>query len=184
MEGLLQLNQIYWQLKEYIYLKSNDGILIATSNKGKVKEFKKLFQNHNILPDIVTLGKPMGNGHPLAAVITTEKIAKSFDNGMEYFNSYGGNPVSMAIGKSVLEIIENEKLQKNALLVGNYLKNKLIKLKKKFPNKIIDVRGEGLFLGVDIVKNNNPDKPDNKLAKKILSTELEKQLKELPICQG
>ena len=58
----------------------------------------------------------MGNGHPIAAVVTTEKIASSFNNGMEYFNSFGGNPVSCAVGKSVLEVIENKKLQENALM--------------------------------------------------------------------
>jgi len=74
------------------------------------------FEEHDVVPDIVTLGKPMGNGHPIAAVITTEKIASTFNNGMEYFNSFGGNPVSCAIGKAVLETIDNNNLQKNALL--------------------------------------------------------------------
>ena len=63
----------------------------------------------------------MGNGHPLSAVVTTKEIAQKFDNGMEYFNSFGGNPVSCAVGRTVLKIIEREKLQENAYLVGRYL---------------------------------------------------------------
>jgi len=69
----------------------------------------------NVVPDIVTLGKPIGNGHPLGAVITTQKIAEEFANGMEYFNTFGGNQVSCSVGMAVLDIMENEGLQKNAL---------------------------------------------------------------------
>ena len=72
------------------------------------------FESQNVVPDIVSLGKSIGNGHPLSVVITTKEIADRFNNGMEYFNSYGGNPVSCATGKAVLEIIEEEELQKNA----------------------------------------------------------------------
>ena len=74
-----------------------------------------------MVPDIVTLGKPMGNGHPLAAVVTTPEIAGAFNNGMEYFNTYGGNPVSCAVGMAVLDVIQTEGLQENARQVGAYL---------------------------------------------------------------
>ena len=77
------------------------------------------FQTEDVIPDIVTMGKSMGNGHPLSAVVTTKKIADNFNNGMEYFNSFGGNPVSCSIGNAVLNIIEDEDLQKNAFEVGN-----------------------------------------------------------------
>jgi len=107
------------------------------------------FQLHNVVPDIVTIGKPIGNGHPLAAVVCTGEIADAFANGMEYFNTFGGNPVSCAIGKTVLEVISNEGLQQNALETGNYLKTKLKNLKKSFPI-IGDVRGQGLFLGFEL----------------------------------
>ena len=80
------------------------------------------------------MGKPLGNGHPIGAVITTREIAESFCNGMEYFNSFGGNPVSCAIGLAVLDVIEEEHLQKHALLTGNYLKQKLRNLQSKHPN--------------------------------------------------
>ena len=92
---------------------------------------------------------------------------------MEYFNSFGGNPVSLAAGNAVLEVIEKEKLQNNALLVGNYLKDNLCKLKIKYPSKIIDIRGEGLFLGIDLVKDSNPNLPDSDLAKFIINNSKE-----------
>jgi 4-aminobutyrate aminotransferase-like enzyme len=107
------------------------------------------FQLHDVVPDIVTIGKPIGNGHPLAAVVCSKQIADAFANGMEYFNTFGGNPVSCAIGKEVLQVIEDEKLQENALLVGNYLKDELKKIQKEFPI-IGDVRGQGLFLGFEL----------------------------------
>ena len=118
------------------------------------------FEEHGIIPDIVTLGKPMGNGHPIAAVITTKEIANVFNNGMEYFNSFGGNPVSCAVGNAVLEIIENEQLQKHAQDVGKYFLNSLNFIKKNHPNLISEVRGRGLFIGIDFIKNlkNEPNK--------------------------
>ena len=127
------------------------------------------FEEHDVVPDIVTLGKPMGNGHPIAAVITTEKIASTFNNGMEYFNSFGGNPVSCAIGKAVLETIDNNKLQKNALLVGNYFLKELKKIQLKYKKYISEVRGRGLFLGIDIIQNSNVSKPNKKLAKLLIN---------------
>ena len=79
------------------------------------------FETENVVPDIVTMGKSMGNGHPLSAVVTTKKIADLFDNGMEYFNSFGQS-VSCAVGHAVLNVIKDEELQKNALDVGLYLR--------------------------------------------------------------
>ncbi len=110
------------------------------------------FEQQGVVPDIVVLGKPMGNGHPLAAVVTTDEIAESFDNGMEFFSSFGGNPVSCAIGMAVLEAIEEEGLQHNALETGNYFMNKLRELQNLYP-VIGDVRGSGLFIGMELVKN-------------------------------
>jgi len=107
------------------------------------------FQLHDVVPDIVTIGKPIGNGHPLAAVVCTKQIADAFANGMEYFNTFGGNPVSTAIGKEVLQVIDDENLQENALMVGHYLKDQLKILQKDFPI-IGDVRGQGLFLGFEL----------------------------------
>ena len=108
------------------------------------------FQLHDVIPDIVTIGKPLGNGHPLAAVACTEEIANKFANGMEYFNTFGGNPVSCAIGRAVLRTVKEEGLQENARNVGNYLKEQLKALAKQYPI-IGDVRGQGLFLGFELV---------------------------------
>ncbi|WP_452601762.1 aminotransferase class III-fold pyridoxal phosphate-dependent enzyme [Pontimicrobium sp. MEBiC06410] len=111
------------------------------------------FQLHNVTPDIVTIGKPLGNGHPLAAVACTKEVANAFANGMEYFNTFGGNPVSCAIGTEVLRTVKREKLQKNAYEVGEFLKSKLKQLSNDFPI-IGDVRGQGLFLGIELVDSN------------------------------
>ncbi|MBT3313527.1 MAG: aminotransferase class III-fold pyridoxal phosphate-dependent enzyme [Anaerolineae bacterium] len=110
------------------------------------------FQSHGVVPDIVTMGKPMGNGHPLAAVVTTPEIAAAFDNGMEYFNTFGGNPVSCAVGLAMLDVIEEEGLQENALRAGAKLKAGLLDLMDRH-SLIGDVRGEGLFLGIELVRD-------------------------------
>ena len=108
------------------------------------------FQLHNVVPDIVTIGKPLGNGHPIAAVACTQEVANAFANGMEFFNTFGGNPVSCAIATEVIRTVKREKLQEHALQVGEYLKDELKKLAQDFPI-IGDVRGQGLFLGIELV---------------------------------
>jgi 4-aminobutyrate aminotransferase-like enzyme/Ser/Thr protein kinase RdoA (MazF antagonist) len=108
------------------------------------------FQLHDVVPDIVTIGKPLGNGHPIAAVVCTEGVAAKFANGMEYFNTFGGNPVSCAIATEVLRTVKREHLQENALNVGTYLKDELNELAREFPI-IGNVRGQGLFLGIELV---------------------------------
>jgi 4-aminobutyrate aminotransferase-like enzyme/Ser/Thr protein kinase RdoA (MazF antagonist) len=110
------------------------------------------FETQRVVPDIVTLGKPMGNGHPLAAVITTPEIADRFANGMEYFNTFGGNPVSCAIGQAVLDVLQEEALQENALQVGTFLLDELNKLKPRYP-LVGQVRGQGLFIGIELVRD-------------------------------
>ena len=108
------------------------------------------FELYDVVPDIVTIGKPLGNGHPVAAVVCTPEVAAQFNNGMEFFNTFGGNPVSCAIAHEVLEVIEEEKLQENALTIGSFLKSGLRDLAKQHPI-LGDVRGQGLFLGVEFV---------------------------------
>ncbi len=108
------------------------------------------FETQGVVPDIVVLGKPIGNGFPLAAVVTTPEIANSFDNGMEFFSTFGGNPVACAAGLAVLDVLEEEQLQQRALRVGTYLMNGLKALQGQH-ELIGDVRGSGLFLGVDLV---------------------------------
>jgi 4-aminobutyrate aminotransferase-like enzyme len=123
------------------------------------------FEAQDVIPDMVILGKPMGNGHPIGAVVTTTAIAESFGKGVEFFSSFGGNPVSCVIGSSVLEVIEEEQLQENAKDVGDYYISMLKELQQDYPC-IGDVRGSGLFLGIEIVKENEGT-PDHKLAQHI-----------------
>ena len=158
--GQIVLPQNY--LKEaYRYVREAGGVCIADEVQvgfGRVGSHFWGFETQGVVPDIVTLGKPIGNGHPLAAVVTTPAIAESFDNGMEYFNSCGGNPVSCAVGMAVLDVIEEEQLQANAFQVGNCLKAGLRKLIKKH-SLIGDVRGLGLFLGVELVADRETLEP-------------------------
>ena len=120
---------------------------------------------HDVVPDIVIIGKPMANGHPIGAVVTTSEIAESFSKGVEFFSSFGGNPVSCAIGLSVLDVIEEENLQENAKVVGSYYMSLFKDLQKKH-TCIGDVRGSGLFIGIEIVKENSKE-PNTKLAQRI-----------------
>ena len=117
---------------------------------GRVGTHWSAFEGHGVVPDIVTLGKPIGNGHPLGAVITTPEIARRFRTGMEYFNTFGGNPVSCEIGLAVLDVIEEEGLQANALKIGNRIMQGAGALMDRHP-LIGDVRGLGLYIGVELV---------------------------------
>jgi 4-aminobutyrate aminotransferase-like enzyme len=125
---------------------------------GRVGTHFWAFEKQNVVPDIVVLGKPMGNGHPMGAVVTTREIAASFDTGMEFFSTFGGNPVSCAIGMAVLDVIRDEKLQQHALDTGSRLRDGLRGLMKNHPI-IGDVRGTGLFIGVELVRNRDTLEP-------------------------
>ena len=155
----------------FVLVKEAGGLFIVDEVQigfGRIGTHFWGFEMSSVQPDIVTLGKSIGNGHPLSAVITTKHIAETFNNGMEYFNSFGGNPVSCKIGQSVLDIIEDEGLQNNAQEAGKYLLNGLNLLQQK--NSLIgDVRGRGLFIGVEIIKNNNKLSPDAIVADKIVN---------------
>jgi 4-aminobutyrate aminotransferase-like enzyme len=147
-------------------VRSAGGVCIADEVQigfGRVGTHFWGFQTQGVVPDIVTLGKPMGNGHPLAAVVTTPEIAASFATGMEYFNTFGGNPVSCAVGMAVLDVIEEEQLQQNALEVGSRLLAGLRGLKEKHVS-IGDVRGRGLFIGVELVADRETLEPAARLA--------------------
>ena len=116
------------------------------------------FETQGVVPDIVTMGKPIGNGHPIGAVVTTREIAEAFADGMEYFNTFGGNPVSCAAGLAVLDVIENEGLQQHALHVGERLKTGLVEVQVRHP-VIGDVRGRGLFIPRSGWGRNSPGTP-------------------------
>lgn len=161
--GQMTLPDSYLKLA-YEHVRSAGGVCIADEVQvgfGRVGTHFWAFQTQGVIPDIVTMGKPIGNGHPLAAVVTTREIADAFNNGMEYFNTFGGNPVSCAIGLEVLNIIEEDQLQQNALTVGNYWKTRLHQLQDEYPI-IGHVRGYGLFLGVEMIRNTQTLAPADK----------------------
>jgi 4-aminobutyrate aminotransferase-like enzyme len=146
------------------------GVCIADEvqiGMGRVGTHFWGFEMHGVVPDIVTMGKPIGSGHPLAAVITTPEIAHSFINGMEYFNTFGGNPVSAAIGQTVLDVIVDESLQRNALVTGNYLMDEVRKLSNDI-EFIGDVRGSGLFIGVELVSNKETQEPGTQITQDLI----------------
>jgi len=148
-------------MEAYRHVRSAGGVCIADEVQtgcGRAGDYYWAFQQHEVVPDIVTIGKPIGNGHPLGVVVTTQEIADAFNNGMEYFNTFGGNPVSCAVGLQVLNIIKDEGLQQNAKVVGDYLKAGLQNLMNKFPI-IGDVRGPGLFIGFELVKDRESRAP-------------------------
>src|SRR5712692_4943832 len=149
-------------LKEaYRHVRNAGGVCIADEVQvgfGRVGTHFWGFETQGVVPDIVTMGKPIGNGHPLAAVVTTPEIAASFNNGMEYFNTFGGNPVSCAIGLAVLDVIAEEQLQANALHVGTHLMDSLRGLMERHA-LIGDVRGPGLFVGIELVLNRETLEP-------------------------
>ncbi len=133
----------------YRRVRAAGGVCIADEVQvgfGRLGDFFWGFEMQHVIPDIVVLGKPMGNGFPLAGVVTTPEIAASFDNGMEFFSTFGGNPVACAAGLAVLDVLEEERLPENAARIGAYLVEKLRTL------DVRDVRGRGLFLGVELAE--------------------------------
>ncbi|WP_193747342.1 aminotransferase class III-fold pyridoxal phosphate-dependent enzyme [Ruegeria sp. ANG-S4] len=140
----------------YEKIRAAGGVCIADevqTGLGRLGEFYFGFEHQGALPDIVVMGKPIGNGHPLGVVVTTQEIANSFDNGIEFFSTFGGSTLSCRIGKEVLDIVDDEGLQDNARLMGARLMSGLQKIEADF-DRVGDVRGMGLFLGVELV---NPD---------------------------
>ena len=130
---------------------------------GRVGNAMWAFEEHGVVPDIVTLGKPIGNGHPLGAVVTTPELAAAFANGMEWFNTFGGNPVSCAAGMAVLDVIEQEGLLARAADTGGYLMQRFDELAVRH-SAIGDVRGRGLYLGIDLVTDRATKEPATALA--------------------
>ncbi len=150
----------------YRHVRAAGGVCIADEVQvgfGRVGTHFWGFETQGVVPDIVTLGKPIGNGHPLGAVVTTSEIAASFANGMEYFNSFGGNAVSCAIGLAVLDVIERDGLQAHAQQVGTYLRAGLARLADRHA-LVGDVRGLGLFIGVELVRDRDSRTPATRQA--------------------
>lgn len=145
----------------YHHVREAGGVCIADEVQvgfGRVGSHFWAFESQEVVPDIVVMGKPIGNGHPLAAVVTTRAIAESFENGMEFFATFGGNPVACAIGMAVLDVIEDEGLQEHARTLGAHMLNGLKDLMSQHPI-IGEVRGLGLFVGVEFVEDRESLKP-------------------------
>lgn len=139
----------------YGHVRGAGGVCIADEVQvgfGRLGTHFWGFETQHVVPDIVVFGKPIGNAFPLAAVVTTRKIADAFNNGMEFFSTFGGNPVSCTVGLAVLDVVEEEGLQHNALHVGRLLIEEFHNLQSRHP-VIGDVRGSGLFLGLDFVRS-------------------------------
>jgi len=144
----------------YRHVRAAGGVCIADEVQagfGRTGTHFWDFENQGVVPDIVTMAKGIGNGCPLAAVVTTPQIASVLSKRI-HFNTFGGNPVVCAIGKAVLEVIEREKLQENSLQLGRHILTGLEKLKAKYA-LIGDVRGKGLMLGIELVKNRSTKEP-------------------------
>jgi 4-aminobutyrate aminotransferase-like enzyme len=138
----------------YGHVRKAGGVCVADEVQvgfGRVGTHFWAYETQGVVPDIVTLGKPIGNGHPIGAVVTTHRVAEAGHTGMEYFNTFGGNPVSCAVALAVLDVIEEEGLQVHAAEVGAHLKTSLLSLAERHP-MIGDVRGLGLFLGIELVR--------------------------------
>ncbi|MDC1491994.1 aminotransferase class III-fold pyridoxal phosphate-dependent enzyme [Flavobacteriaceae bacterium] len=139
----------------YQIIRKQDGVCISDeiqTGLGRVGDKFWGFELHDIIPDIVTIGKSFGNGHPISAVVCKKEIADKFNNGMEFFSSFGGNPVSCAIANEVLKEVKSKKLQQNSKKIGDYIISKLNELSKKFPI-IANIRGKGLFIGFELTND-------------------------------
>ncbi|SCM66512.1 aminotransferase class III-fold pyridoxal phosphate-dependent enzyme [Donghicola eburneus] len=143
----------------YAKFRAAGGICIADevqTGLGRLGEYYFGFEHQEVLPDVVVLGKPIGNGHPMGVVVTTKAIAESFDNGIEFFSTFGGSTLSCRIGREVLQIVDDEGLQENARVIGGQLMAGLKALEAKH-DCVGDVRGMGLFLGVELIRTDGSE---------------------------
>ena len=151
------------------HVRAAGGLCIADEVQvgfGRVGTHMWAFEEHGVVPDIVVMGKPMGNGHPMAAVFTTPEIAASFEE-MEFFSTFGGNPVSCAVGMAVLNVIEEDGLMQCATELGARFKEGLRELQERHPI-IGDVRGRGLFLGIELVRDRETQEPATEEAARLV----------------
>lgn len=145
----------------YKAVRAAGGVCVADEVQvgfGRFGQHFWAFEQQGVSPDIVTMGKPFGNGMPLAAVVTTRAVADRFNNGLEYFNTFGGNPVCCAAGLAVLDVIRDERLQEHASDVGSFFVASLRELSEKRP-LIGDIRGSGLFIGIEFVRDRKSLQP-------------------------
>jgi 4-aminobutyrate aminotransferase-like enzyme/Ser/Thr protein kinase RdoA (MazF antagonist) len=150
----------------YKHVRGAGGVCIADevqTGLGRLGDYYFAFEQQKVVPDIVVLGKPIGNGHPIGVVITSPAIAASFAEGPEFFSTFGGSNLSCVVGAEVLRIVEDEQLMSNARDMGNLLFAGLRKLQEEH-ECIGDVRGYGLFVGVDLVSDQASRQPATQIA--------------------
>ena len=153
-------------------MRSVGGICVADEVQvgfGRTGDQMWCFESQGVIPDIVTMGKPIANGHPMAAVVTRREIAEAFDNGITYFNTFGGNPVSCAIGLACLDVLQQEDLMANTRAMSGLLIAGLYDLQRQYP-LIGDIRGLGLYVGVELVDDPLARTPAAQVAKKIVES--------------
>jgi 4-aminobutyrate aminotransferase-like enzyme len=152
-------------------IRAAGGLFIADEVQpgfGRTGENFWGYEADDFVPDIVTMGKPMGNGHPLSAIVTRRELVDDFGKRADYFNTFGGNPVSCAAGLAVLDVIENENLQQNALDVGRHIVDGLWNLAETH-ECIGDVRGTGLFLALELVTDRDARTPATELVARVVN---------------
>ncbi|CAN5168754.1 aspartate aminotransferase family protein [soil metagenome] len=166
-------------------VRSRGGVFIADEVQpgfGRTGESMWGFARHGVTPDLVTTGKPMGNGMPVAAMAARSDVLKSFAVGVPYFNTFGGNPVSMAAAAAVLDVIEHERLMANAANVGATLRQELSRIAQDHPG-VGDVRGAGLYIGVEMVVDPETKEPDRAGARRMVNALRERRVL-LSVCGG
>lgn len=166
-------------------VRSRGGVFIADEVQpgfGRTGESMWGFARHGVTPDLVTTGKPMGNGMPVAAMAARSDVLKSFAVGVPYFNTFGGNPVSMAAAAAVLDVIEHERLMANAANVGATLRRELSRIAQDHPG-VGDVRGAGLYIGVEMVVDPETKEPDRAGARRMVNALRERRVL-LSVCGG
>ena len=155
----------------FAHVRRAGGVCIADEVQvgfGRVGTHFWAFELQGVAPDIVVMGKPIGNGHPMSAVVTRREIAEAFANGMEFFSTFGGNPVSCAIGLAVLDVIETEGLQEHARVLGEHLLGRLKAVQERHP-LIGDVRGVGMFVGIELVRDRETLEPATREAAEVVN---------------
>lgn len=168
-EGLPNVPNAYME-KAIAYVRNAGGVYIADEVQagfGRTGEWWG-YQQSGIVPDIVTLGKPMGAGHPISGVVARGELLDDYRQHEMYFNTFGGNPVSCAVAMAVLDVIDDEGLVANAAEVGEYVLNGFTELQSRH-ELIGDVRGQGLFFGLELVNDRESKEPATEKAKKIVN---------------
>jgi len=157
--------------KALAHVHAAKGLFIADEVQAGFGRFGTHMWGHQklgVVPDIVTLGKPMGNGHPLAGVVARPALINAFTERNMYFNTFGGNPVSAAVGHAVLDVLKDERLLENAQRVGSYTLERLAELQQRHP-VVGDVRGAGMFFAVELVRERASKSPAADETKRVVN---------------